>query len=529
MLKAVKIISALLILSIVLCGCSVANIEKDEQQNDVATVSMSADDIVNATEMFTDRDMNFDYEDREPVTISLANNNSKCESKNVDIKDNIITINSDGVYVLSGSLSNGQIVIDADDSAKVQLVLNGVDINCNTSAAIYCRAANKLFISTVAESKLSNSEDFVQTDDENIDSVIYSKSDLTLNGSSKMIVNASYGNSVSSNDDLAITSGEYDLTAAKHSLKGKDSVRIANAILNLTAEKDGIHSENDDDKKGFVYVESGNVTINSEDDGIQASSAVKFVGGNVQIEKSNEGIEGRFIDIAGGSILVVASDDGLNATDKTEQEQANSDSTDQSDIENRPQNVVNNEDRNGAPPSKPNGGFGGKGGMNVGSTDCSIVISGGELTVDAGGDGLDSNGIINISGGKTVVYGAENDGDSAVDYQTQAVINGGIIVALGMSGMAENFSESSEQCSILYNLDKSFNANDVVTLAYNDDIIVSENAVKSFNSVLISCPELTENKKYTLNIGDMEETIKLNSKTYSNKSGFQRKESRPFK
>lgn len=536
-MRKYKILPIILVLAIVLCGCSMQNNSNIQPEEEI-TVSYSADDIISSADMFTDRDLNYDYSDRDVYKIALKDNKSKSDSTNVEIKNNVITIKSEGVYVLSGSLSNGQIIIDANDSDKVQLVLNSVNINCNTSASIYCKNAKKLFVTTVGDSTLSNKNDFVNDNDEKINGVIYSKADLTLNGSNKLTINAKYGNAVVSNDDLMITSGDYALTAEKHTIKANDSVRIANASFNLTATKDAIHCENDEVTKGYVYIESGSVTINAESDGIEASSAIKICDGTIDIQSSKEGIEGRFIEVAGGDINITSSDDGFNASDKSEENnnsnsQANqTESTPPTPPENSqqapPEMPSNNNGEMKEPPSAPQGNNGnenneppanmekgGFGKMGEGSTDCSLTISGGNITVNADGDGLDSNGIIKITGGQTVVYGAENNGNCAFDYQTGATITGGSIIALGMSGMAEGFSNSSTQGSILYNIDTEGSKDDTIELLQNNKSIISTVATKKYNSILISTPEINKGK-YTIIAGSIKEKIKIKNKSYSN-------------
>lgn len=545
-MKGVKFTSVFLIIPIIFCACSKTN-QFSTAPDEEITVSKSADDIVNVTEMFTERDINFDYSDRDIYNVFLKDNASKSDSDSVSFDKNVVTITDNGVYILTGSLSDGQVIVNADDTDKIQIVLDGVNINCDTSAAIYCRSAKKLFVTTINDSVLSNTKDF-ENDDKKINGVIYSKSDLTLNGSKKLTINAAYGNCVVSNDDLAITSGEYDLTSAKHTVKANDSVRIANASLNLNAEKDAVHCENDDVAQGFVYIESGSLVINAQDDGIQASSAVKICGGDIDIQNSKEGITGRFIDVAGGSISITANDDGINASDKSQQsnndtsqkKQTNDarfsapDSNMQAPPERMDGDMKNpssdlpskHDDEMREPPADmPDGGFGG---MDVGSTDCSLLISGGSIIVNAGGDGLDSNGIIKITGGETIIYGAENNGDSAFDYQTQATITGGSIIAIGMSGMAESFSGSSTQCSILYNLDSNGCANDKIELIKGSKSLISATAVKSYNSVLISCPEISKGK-YTLTAGNEKAKIRVKDIICSNAKNrdFEKKNGKP--
>lgn len=212
-------------------------------------------------------------------------NETETASSGVSISGNIITITKEGTYVLSGALSEGQIVVDAD-SAKVQLVLDNADITCASSAAIYVKNADKTFITLAegSENILMNTAEYEAIDDNNIDAVIFSKDDLTLNGKGTLTINSEYGHGIVSKDDLKLVGGTYNITAENHALSGKDSVRIADGTYNLTSGKDGIHSENaDDDEKGFVYIASGDFTIESIGDGIDASYVVQIDDGDFDI------------------------------------------------------------------------------------------------------------------------------------------------------------------------------------------------------------------------------------------------------
>lgn len=212
-------------------------------------------------------------------------NETETASSGVSISGNIITITKEGTYVLSGALSEGQIVVDAD-SAKVQLVLDNADITCASSAAIYVKNADKAFITLAegSENILMNTAEYEAIDDNNIDAVIFSKDDLTLNGKGTLTINSEYGHGIVSKDDLKLVGGTCNITAKTHALSGKDSVRIAAGTYNLTSGKDGIHSENgDEEEKGFVYIASGDFTIESTGDGIDASYVVQIDDGDFDI------------------------------------------------------------------------------------------------------------------------------------------------------------------------------------------------------------------------------------------------------
>ena len=281
-----------------------------------------------ASNVFTDADKDASYDESNSKVITLNNES--------------ITINKEGTYILSGTISNGQVVVDATNTSKIKIVLNGVTINNDTSAAIYVKQADKVFITTAKGSvnTLSNKSEFVNKTGEEIDAVIYSKDDISLNGEGTLNINAVYGNGIVSKDDLVISSGSYNITAKNHGLRGKDAVKIGGGTIKVKAGKDAIHAENNDDtSKGYIYVsggdinlesesdamdamsllqvDGGNITISSGDDGMHSDDKLIVKGGKVDILKSVEGIEGKQVDIKDGVVNIVSSDDGINATEKT--------------------------------------------------------------------------------------------------------------------------------------------------------------------------------------------------------------------
>ncbi len=268
-------------------GCG-STADASTETADAATETQAESDIdgiLDSSDMFTNRDKEIGYDEETAIAINLSDGASTADSDSVVIDGDTITITEEGTYILSGSLTNGQVIVEAED-AKVQLVLDNADISCETSAAIYVRDADKVFITTAegSENAVCTSGEFVAIDDNNIDAAIFSKSDLTLNGAGSLEVTCANGHGIVSKDDLVITSGTYVVDAGSHALSGKDSVRIAGGSFELTAGKDGIHSENtDDEEKGFVYIENGSFTITSDGDGIDASYVVEIVDGSFDI------------------------------------------------------------------------------------------------------------------------------------------------------------------------------------------------------------------------------------------------------
>lgn len=257
----------------------------DDTEADASESDETKADETQADESETDETKDGGAETDETKADESETNEAENAASGAYISGNIITITKEGTYVLSGALSEGQIIVDAD-SAKVQLVLDNADITCASSAAIYVKNADKTFITLAegSENILMNTAEYETIDDNNIDAVIFSKDDLTLNGKGTLTINSEYGHGIVSKDDLKLVGGTCNITAKNHALSGKDSVRIAAGTYNLTSGKDGIHSENaDEEEKGFVYIASGDFTIESTGDGIDASYVVQIDDGDFDI------------------------------------------------------------------------------------------------------------------------------------------------------------------------------------------------------------------------------------------------------
>ena len=479
--------------ALMLSGCNTKIGNTTQQTTESSTTTSSSVTETDTSDMFSDRDKEVGYDESESVTISLVDNSSSCESDAVSITENTITIKDEGTYILSGSLSDGMVIVEAEDADKVQIVLNGVSISNDQSAALYVRSADKVFVTTAfgTENTLEhNGSSYTAIDENNIDAAIFSKSDLTLNGEGTLTVTAQEGHGIVSKDDLVLTSGTYVITSASHGLSGKDSVRIANGSYTIVSGKDGNHAQNkDDSSSGFVYLAGGTYTISAGDDGIHAASNVTISDGKIDITQSYEGIEGLSIDIAGGEISVLASDDGINAA-------------------------------GGNDSSSSSEGFQGGDDQFASTEGAYIQISGGVLHVNASGDGIDSNGDITVSGGETYVSGPTNDGNGSLDYNGSAQITGGIFAASGSSGMAQNFDSSSTQGTIMVNIDEQEGNTEISLLDSSSTELLSWTAEKQYSSIIISTPEIQQGETYTITTGTAEQSVTMDSLVYgSNAQG----------
>lgn len=499
-MKKIGYMAAMLSVSLVLAACSdmpqttQADIV-DESSIAVQTNSdAESDSLIDVDTVFSNRDLSGEYDEEECEVITLSDSGAVSDSEGVEIASNTVTINKEGTYLINGSMQEGMIIVEVDKSEKVQLVLNGVDITSSTSAPIYVRQADKVFITLAdgTENTLTNGGEFAAIDDNNIDAVIFSKDDLTLNGSGSLVISSPAGHGIVSKNDLVITNGTYHITAASHGLSGKESVAIADGSFDITAGKDGIHSEDDDDDTvGHVYIEDGSFLFTVESDGISAINEILIAGGSLTVAQSYEGLEARVIHISGGNVDITSSDDGLNATDK----------------------------RTASSQTESAGG-GRLGGDDV-QEEASINISGGVIRINAEGDGIDSNGYIVVSGGEVYVAGSSGGGDGALDYGISATISGGIVVAAGQSGMAANFCDGSTQGAILLNAQTTQQSGtDIVLLDSDGNELIQWTMMKGYDSAVVSCPEIVDGGTYTLKLGTEETQITMDGLIYGETAGM---------
>lgn len=287
--KIKKLLGIGLVVSLTASGCGTgtastsstsATSAESSKESSSKTVTLSKE------ECFSDRDLDGSYDESNSAVITLNGTSAECDSDAVEISDSTVTIKDEGTYIITGNLSDGMIIVDAEKTDKVQLVLDGVTINSESSAPIYVKQADKVFITTVSDTTntLSNGGTFTAIDENNIDAVIFSKEDLTLNGSGSLVITSPAGHGVVSKDALKVASGTYQIDCASSGLNGKDEICIADGTFTITSGKDGIHSENEDDEEdGVIYIAGGTFTISAEGDGISAASILQVDDGTFDI------------------------------------------------------------------------------------------------------------------------------------------------------------------------------------------------------------------------------------------------------
>ncbi len=278
-----KLSLCLFLILVLLWGCTPEPGQTEPPLGNVETAPAAS---IDTTDLFSDRDYRVSYEEADSVTITLSGKTASCTSSAVTVSGSVVTITGEGTYILEGTLDDGSIVVDMDKQDKAQLVLNGVSIHSQTSAPIYIRQGDKVFVTTAenTENRLSNGGSFTPDGETNLDAVIFSREDLTLNGLGKLRISSPGGHGIVSKDELTLTGGTYEITAGSHGLTGKDNVCIAHGSLTIEAGKDGIHAENSDDESlGFIYIEQGDFHITAENDGISAQSSLEIAGGSFDL------------------------------------------------------------------------------------------------------------------------------------------------------------------------------------------------------------------------------------------------------
>ena len=258
-----------------------------------------------SNDLFTNRDLEQSADLTSAVSYEAKSNES-------------ITITSAGVYLISGSAENYSIIVEADDEAKVQIVLDGLHVTNSDTPVIYVKNADKTFVTSTegSENNLTVSGTFSADGDTNTDAVIFSKDDLVMNGLGTIIL-SSTDNGISCKDDLKITGGNIQISSTSDALEANESILIYDGNITIDSGKDALHAENDEDNTtGSIQIIGGTLNITASDDGVQATTTCQIDGGTLNITAS-EGIEGTYIEINDGTIQINASDDGINAAQKS--------------------------------------------------------------------------------------------------------------------------------------------------------------------------------------------------------------------
>ena len=411
-----------------LTGCGAVSGQSGTSTAVVGSTAVVENAAVDTDGLFSQRDLEQSWDESAAVRIELTGDTASSDSDAVQIDDGTVTITSEGVYVLSGTLSNGSIIVDAGDEDKVQLVLNGVSVTGSDFAAIYAKNADKVFVTLAenTENTLVNENGFTEIDDNHVDAVIFSKCDLTLNGAGELTVTSPAGHGIVSKDELTITGGIYTITASGHGLTGKDSVAIAAGSFVIDSGKDGIHAEDEDDSEaGFIYLSDGDFTITAQGDGISASGMLEIAGGNYNITTGGgsaasemKGGDSQLEPGAGQNSAAQGGQPGeppaqSGQTDsKAPPEKPGEDKNPQIDVDGAEQEKDFTESSEVSSDSTSQKGL---------KSSTSVIVQAGNFTLDTADDGVHSNGTVTITGGEWTI----RTGDDGIHADGALTITGG--------------------------------------------------------------------------------------------------------
>ena len=330
---------------------------------------------------FTEKDYDTSYDESTASKIELSGSSASVSGDGVTVSGSTVTISKAGTYVISGQSDGVQIKIAADKSDDVKLVLKGATMT-NTDAAISATSAGYVYL-TLAEGTTNSLSDSSSNSDEKANAALFSKVDLTINGSGTLNVDGKKNNGIKANDTLHITGGTYNITAVGDAFNVNDELNITGTTMTIDAKEDGVKVDNDEDTSvGTMYLSDNTITVTAGDDGIHASGDLVIDSGTYTVKNSTEGLEGKSITINGGDITIYSTDDGVNAANKNAQ---------QSEI--------------------------------------FFTMNGGNLTVEVGQgdtDPIDSNGNITVTGGTIKMTG-----QSGFDFDGTATYTGGEIYLNG--------------------------------------------------------------------------------------------------
>lgn len=539
---------------LILCACLLLS---SCGKKNTASGTNNISNMSAVTEISTD-DMDFEFSNNDTTY-----DYDESEAKTVADSEKTVKITAEGTYVVSGE--HESITVSAPDTAKVRIILKNATVSNTSGPAIYIEKADKVFITAYKDTTNTLSDGTSYTGDfkdTNIDGAIFSKTDLTLNGEGTLNITGNCKCGAVSKDDLIICGLNLTVKSTGCALEGKDCVKIKDAAITVSAGGDGIRSTNTEkSNKGFVYIETGNIDITSGNDGMQAATVLKAANGSIKItagggaadtkqnsggrnmpgfggstqttddQESTKGLkagslilidEGGFevsskedsfhsngdIEINGGSFTAAAGEDGFHA-DNNLIINGGSITVSQSyeGLEGQKVTVTGgniditaSDDGINAACSSSSSSTGGRPGSS--DSNALITIGGGYIVVNASGDGIDSNGNIVISGGTLLVSGPADNGNGAFDYGGEATVSGGTVIFCGSSGMAQGFSDKSEQASFMYTLDSSASAGSSVALTdEKGNVIASFIPAKQYNNIVITSPSLKNGSSYKLVIG----------------------------
>lgn len=467
-MKANKLVVELFSLAI-LSGCliSCSKTTKEANTQSMQNMKINKTNSNAKSNIFSDDDYDAMVDENNSTVLNLSDI-SNIKGKNISVSGNVVTISSGGTYILTGKLDEGQIVVNAKSDDKVRLVFKGVEISSSKGNLILVENAKKTIITLASDSNNKLELKGNNSKEDNKDSVIFSKSDLSFNGTGILNLLSPYGRGIVSQDKVVFVDGKYTMDTAGNTISAKNSVAIADGKYDIKAGEKGTGLKvRGNEKKGTVFIANGKLDISAGKDGINSNSNVTINNGKINIKSEENGIESENIDIRGGNTRVVSKDDGIIASSEKDTE----------------------------------------------TDSLYIRINGGKVNIYSKKNGLNSKGDISISGGETFVESSNNADKSAMEYGGSAKITGGTFVGTGNDSMVKSFGDSSTQGSVLMKFAKKTKEN-LKVLDENGKILAEYKPKSEYKTVIVSTKDIKEYKKYKLVAGNQTLDLLLDKINY---------------
>ncbi|GAA1058435.1 hypothetical protein GCM10017608_26500 [Agromyces luteolus] len=538
-LVAARVAPIVLAGTLVFAGCTATTAAStdDGSASTDSTVSLAAaasvDPGVTAAEAMAanedppgeDGDDTWDAADEIAITLdggTATVDDASGDVSGVSVDGDTVTITAAGTYRLSGELA-GQVVVDTEDEGLVRLILDGVDISSESTAALAITNADRaqVVLADGSENTLADTSSYAE--DAEVNAALFSSADLEIAGSGSLTVQGNGNDGIASKDGLLVSGGEITVDAVDDGIRGKDEMMIEGGTVTVTAGGDGLKADNAEEAdRGWIAIAGGSVTVDAGGDGLDAATDVVIWGGTLDVtagggaggtvseDTSTKGVKGAVsVIVDGGEVTVDAADDAVH-TDNTAHLANGSITVATGDdgvhaevaltVSGGSLDVTTSYEALEADAIAIAGGdisvTASDDGLNAGS---SLEISSGALVVDAEGDGLDSNGTIAMSGGDVVVNGPTGQGNGALDVDGGFDITGGTLVAGGSSGMAVAPSADAAQASVLVAFSQQVAAGTELQVVSSDGTVVATYAAaKTVGSLAVSTADLVNGETYTV-------------------------------
>ena len=492
----------------------------------------------------------YNWSDAEVVDIILNSNSISVEGTGVDVSGTIATISTSGNYRISGTLLDGQIVVNSSDEGNVKIMLDNANISNSSSAPLYVKEAEKTVI-FLKDGTVNNVEDaeeynFENTEDDEPNAAIFSKDNLSITGTGSLVIQANYNDGIASKDGLVINNSKISIDAMDDGIRGKDYIIVNDGEYTIDAGGDGMKSDNDeDDTKGYIYIQNGDFNINSGNDVIQAKTDLLIEDGNFNLSTKSTYTSGSSVSVKGlkasvnliidqGEYIISSTDDAIHSNGSLVINDGTYEITTKDDAIHADGVIyINNGDINitgsyegiesavikindgdiqiissddginiaGGNDGSGHGGPGMGGGFNV-STDYQLFIDGGRIAVYSTGDGIDANGYITMTNGTVLIHGPTSNMNSALDFDGGFNISGGLLVAAGSSGMAQSPGSSSSQESMHLNFNGTISGGTMIHIESSDGTgVLTFVPEKNFQSIVFSSPEIAGSITYDVYSG----------------------------